>query len=514
MATNPINMTNRLTGLASGMDTDTLVHSMMQIEQLKLNRQLRSLTAMQWKRDALNTVNTDLKAFMNDFTSVIGKDTMMKSSVYVTYNAVVTGEKASSVTVSGSADAFAGTTFIYSITQLATATRAESNAKVSQGDILADTNSTALQSLGFVNNLEFTNGKISFAVNDVEFTFKNTDSLQTVINTVNSSSAGVNMVYSRLTDKFSFEAKAQGEKVSVNLRNIAGNAFGPDGAFGINEGTYKNGQDALLNINGVDVRRSSNTFNLDGIIYTLNSTFEATEDKVTVKLTQNSDNAVDSIKKFVEGYNTLIKKLTELTTTRKTREQGKYVALTDDEKEIMTEKQIDQWENIAKTGLLYNDAGIANLLSSLRGALYETIEGLGISPSGLGFRTAAYAKNGEISLDEGRLRSALENNPHQVMNAFMKISTSTDKTTAHKENGLLTRINNLMNSYIKGTAQVSLTSIESSVYTASKKISDMEKKMDTLQEKYYLKFAALEEAMAKIQSQSSWLSSMLPSNSK
>ena len=514
MATNQINLTNRLTGLASGMDTDTLVNSMMQLEQLKLNRQLRSLTTMQWKQEAYNTINADLKAFMNDFTSVLGANTMMKSSNYVTFNAVVTGEKASSVTISGSAEAYAGTTTINSITQLATATKAESGAKISSGDTLSDTNATTLANLGFANDLGFVDGKISFAVNDVEFTFKSTDSLQTVINTVNSSNAGVNMVYSRLTDKISFESKEQGEKSSVKIRNILGNAVGINSAFGVAEGSYANGQDAMLNINGIDVKRSSNTFNLDGIIYTLNSTFEASEGSVTIKLTQNSDSAVESVKKFVEGYNKLIKKLTDLTTTRKTREQGKYVALTEDEKSAMTEEQVKQWETIAKTGLLYNDAGVAGLLSGLRGALYQTINGLGISPSELGLRTASYAKNGEISLDEGMLRSALEKNPHQIMNAFMQISTSSDAATAQTENGLLTRINNLMNTYMKGAGQISLSSLERSVFSASGKISEMEKKMNTLQEKYYLKYAALEEAMAKIQSQSNWLSSMLPSMSK
>ena len=511
MATNPINLTNRLTGLYSGIDTDQLVSSMMQIEQLKLNRQLRSLTTMQWKQETYNTVNTDLKAFMNDFISVLGSNTMMKSGNYVTYNAAVTGDKSSAVTISGSSEAYAGTTTINSITQLATAATASSTGKVSSGDELSASNAALLGNLGFAEALQFVDGKISFAINDVAFTFKSTDSLQTVINTVNSSDAGVNMIYSRLTDKISFESKAQGAEGAVTIRNISGNAFGASGAFGIDNGTYENGQNALLNINGVDVVRSSNNFSIDGINYTLNSTFAAADGPVTIKLTQNSDNAVDSIKKFIDGYNTLIKKLTDLTTNRKTREQSKYTALTDEEKASMTEEQVKQWETIAKTGLLYNDAGISSLLSGLRGALYDTIEGLGISPSELGLRTAAYAKNGEISLDEDTLRAALAKNPHQIMHAFMNISTSQDPATAYRENGLMYRINNLMNSYMKGSAQSSLDSLEVSVFSASKRISEMESKMSKLQEKYYLKYAALETAMSKMQSQSDWLTSMLSS---
>ena len=509
MATSPINLTNRLTGMSSGIDTDALIKSMMQIEQLKLNRQLRSISTMQWKQETYTTVNDDLKAFMNDFTSVLGSNTMMKSGNYVTYNAVVTGDKASAVTISGSADAYAGTTTINSITQLATAAKTTSTVKVSKGSELSESNTTALGELNFAKALEFENGKISFAINGEVFTFKSTDSLQTVINTVNSGGAGVNMVYSRLTDEISFESKGQGITSLVTIYNIAGNAFGVNSAFGIDNGTYENGQDALLNINGIDVRRSSNSFAIDGINYTLNSTFAATDGPVTIKLTQNSDNAVDTIKKFVDGYNTLIKKLTDLTTTRKTREQSKYVPLTEDEKSTMTEDQIKQWDAIAKTGLLYNDAGISGLISNLRSALYDSIEGLGVSAADIGLRTAPYAKNGEISLDETALRNALEKNPHQVMNVFMKISNSESASTAHKENGLLYRINGLMNTYMKGAAQSSLGSLETSVFSASKKLGEMEKKMLNVQEKLYLKYAALETAMSKMQSQSSWLSSML-----
>ena len=511
MATNPINLTNRLTGLYSGIDTDQLVGSMMQIEQLKLNRQLRALTSMQWKQETYNTVNTDLKTFMNDFISVLGNNSMMKSSNYVTYDAAVSGNKASAVTISGSADAYAGTTIINSITQLATASTASSAGKISKGSELSDSNSTALGNLDFAKKLEFEGGNISFAINGTEFTFKSTDSLQTVINTVNSSDAGVNMIYSRLTDKISFESKEQGSNGTVTVRNISGNACGANSAFGIDNGTYENGQDAILKINGIDVTRSSNSFKLDGVVYTLNSTFDEADGPITIKLTQNSDNAVDSIKKFVDGYNTLVKKLTDLTTTRKSRDQRNYVPLTEEEKSTMTEEQVKQWETIAKTGLLYNDAGISSLLTGLRGALYDSIESLGISAADLGLRTAPYAKNGEISLDEGALRAALEKNPHQVMNMFMNISESQDSATAYKENGLLHRINNLMNTYMKGSAQTSLGSLENSIFSASKKVKTMEEKMIDIQEKFYMKYAVLEEAMAKMQSQTNWLSSMLGS---
>ncbi|NLB29138.1 MAG: flagellar filament capping protein FliD, partial [Clostridiales bacterium] len=389
MAANSINLTNRLTGLYSGLDTDALVNTMMQIEQLKLNRQLRSLTTMQWKQEAYNSVNTDLKTFVNDYISILGSNSMMKSSSYVAYDAEILGDRASSVKISGSANACEGTIRINSITQLAEASAATSAGKVSKNGELSELNSASLQSLDFATRLDFVDKKISFAINDVEFTFSSADSLQTMLNTVNSSGAGVTMSYSRITDAFSIESKEQGADGAVNIRNISGNAFGAGSAFGIDNGSYKNGRNALLNINGVDLEKSSNKIDIDGVNYTLISTFEEDEGPVTAVLTRNVGNAVDSVKQFVEGYNTLLNKLTELSTARKTSAQRDYAPLTEAEKADMTDEQIKKWEEIAKTGLLYNDAGISRLITNLRSAFYDTIEGLGVSPSELGLRTTS-----------------------------------------------------------------------------------------------------------------------------
>lgn len=507
----------RMTGLVSNMDTDSIVKNMMKIEQMKLDRQARSLTTMQWKQDAYNATNADLKAFINDFISTLGSNTMMKSSNYVTFNATASGKSADAVTISGTAEASAGSVTIDSITNLAKSANATSGAKVSKSGELAASNSTQLKDLDFANKLEFVNGEISFAVNGEEFTFKSTDTLQTMINKVNASDAGVNMSYSRLTDTISFASKETGEETSVEIRNIKGNAFGgADSAFGISNGTYKNGEDAVLSINGVEVKKSSNDFTLDGIRYSLNRTFDpadADEGAVTVKLTKDVSTAVDNIKKFVTGYNTLINKLTDLVNTRKTTKEKSYTPLTEEEKSTMSEEQIEKWEEIAKKGLMYNDAGLQKLVSGLRTAMYDTVQGLGMSAAEIGLRTGEYATTGEIVLDEDMLRSALEKDPHAVMNVFMSISDSTDEATAYKENGFLKRIDTLMNNYMKGSAQTSLDNLETQIYRTTNKISDMEDRMLELEEKYYLKYAALEEAMSKMQSQSNSLASLLGTSS-
>lgn len=501
-----------MTGTYSGLDTDSLVQSMMKIEQLKMDRQTRSLTTMTWKQETYNSVNTDLKAFMQDYVSVLGKNSMMKSGNYVNYTATVSGDNASAVTVSGTSQAFEGTVSIDQIIQLATASKATSTGGVSNNGELSETNSTRLSQLDFANKLQFVDDEISFAINGEEFTFKSTDSLQTMLNVVNSSGAGVNMSYSRLTDSFTVASKETGADGEVEILNLKGNAFGVDSAFGISNGTYGGGENAKVKINGITVERSSNNFEIDGVNYTLNRTTEAGDDPIQVTLKQDVSKAVDSIKQFIEGYNTLLNKLNELVTTRKTTKEKNYTPLTEEEKSSMTEDQIEQWETIAKKGLMYNDSGLRSLVSNMRSAFYDTIESAGISMSELGLRTGDYDKLGELTLDEDTLRAALEKNPHQVMSAFMNMSDSEDAATAYKENGIMYRLNTIMNDYMKGTAQTSLDTIETKIYNASKKITEMEERMLEIEERYYLKYAALEEAMSQLSSQSDWLTSMLSSS--
>ena len=114
-------------------------------------------------------------------------------------------------------------------------------------------------------------------------------------------------------------------------------------------------------------------------------------------------------------------------------------------------------------------------------------------------------------MDEDKLRAALEKDPREAMNVFMSLSESADPATAYKENGLLHRMNNLMNTYIKGRGKSSLDALERSIRDTSQKLDKMERKMLDIEETYYLKYAALEEAMSTMNSQSDWLASTMSS---
>lgn len=503
----------KITGMYSGLDTDTIVKRLMEIEQYKVDRQFRSKVNMQWKQEALKKVNDDIKELKNTYFSVLGSSNMYSKNIYNVYDVTMLGSNTSAVTIKADYSATAGSHVINQVNRLAQACNIQSAESVSLGSELSPSNSTKLKDLDFKNSMNFVDGTVSFKINGETFSFSEEDTLQNVLNTVNSNgNAGVILNYSRLSDTFKIESKKTGADPEIIIENITGTAFGESGAFGIATGTYKNGEDAEVIIDGITVTRSSNTFTIDGITYTLNEKTDPDAD-IGFRLTQNADKAVESIKGFVDAYNLLILKLDTLLVERKARDERGYTPLTEAEKEAMSDEQIEKWEAIAKKGLLYNDRSIRSMLDRLRSTLYATVADAGVSPAQIGIKTGHWTNKGQITLDEDALRSALENDPHQVMSVFTNISSSDDASVKYSENGLLKRISDVFDSYTKSSG-TALSSLGEDIDEMVDKIDLMEEKMMELEEKYYQKYAAMETALAKLQSQSDWLGSMLGSLNK
>lgn len=503
MAITPVS-TNRLSGLASGLDTDTIVTSMLSSYQSRIDKQNQATTKLQWKADALREVNSLMKTFRSSYLSVLNSSSNMLSSS--SYNAFKTTmlTSTSAVTVSAGSTAEAGKVTINSITDLAEAAKLTSE-DVFSSEISKSSTLDAL-SLSFNNALTFDDdGNISFSINDVAFTFSKDTTLNDMMNQVNASDAGVKMSYSSLKDGFTIAAKTTGSTSEVKIVNTSGNAFAAENsAFGIAAQT-KNGQDATLNIDGYDVTQSSNTFSIDGITYTLN---DESESAISFTVSKDLDTTVDKISTFVDAYNELVGKLQDLVGEDVFRA---YTPLTDAQKDEMSDSEIEKWEEKAKSGLLHGDSGLEALLTTVRSALYTTVEGTGLSLSSIGLTTGSYTDGSKITLDEDKLRTALENNPDAVTSLFTQTSSSTDASTKFKESGLITRISNAMLSYTTQATDISLTMLTNQISDSEDRVDTLEDRLSEKSESLYLKFSRMEAALSTLNSQSNWLTSLFSS---
>jgi len=312
------------------------------------------------------------------------------------------------------------------------------------------------------------------------------------------------------------------------------------------------GQDAEVNItvNGenMTLKRPGNNINMDGLSVTLKGTFNetlkvddngkmigstpeladgtklSTDASVTFTTKADSDKIVDTLKAFVEEYNTVMKEVHDAFSTQPAKKNGsryeRYEPLSDEDKEGMSEDAIKEYEEKAKQGILFGDSDLSSLYNQMRstitpgGDARKLLESIGI--------TTTY-DNGvtSLSLDENKLRDALENNPDNVRRAFTSSKENGDST-----DGLMARMKKMTNMYAStsignygilvrkaGTKTKSLTLMNNAV---QKQIDNLDKKIDSWQAKmsdkidYYTRqFTALEQLMSQMNNQSSMLAGMM-----
>ena len=493
-----IDTSNRITGLASGLETDSIVEGLLSSYQAKLDRQTQETTKLEWTSDAYREINTLIKNFRSKHLSVLSETNMMSGSSYSLFSAnMLTETTAVSVSASSSASACAMT--INKISQLAEAAKPNSTYAFTGETYSSD---TTLGELDLANAFTFDgSGKLSFSINGETFTFSEDNTIGEMMREINASDAGVTMRFSSLTKGFSLTADTTGSASAVVISNISGNAFSAvDSALGIPEDTYT-GKDAICIINDVTVIQSSNTFSFDGITYTLN---DRSDTAIQFSIDQDYQSTVDSIVEFVDAYNQLVDTLQD-----KIEEDINYdyEPLTDAQKEEMTEEEIEKWEERAKSGVLHNDSYISSLITTLRSTFYTAVEGTGMSMANIGLTTGTYSNGAKITVDEDKLLAALKEDPESVKSMFVQTS-ATDEFSGE---GLVVRISDALLGYTKETSDIALDSLEARISTSEEKEEDIEDRMKDKEEALWKRFSAMEAALTQMNSLSNWLATLFVS---
>ncbi len=203
-------------------------------------------------------------------------------------------------------------------------------------------------------------------------------------------------------------------------QSAAGEIVGDALDFTAGKSSTLAGQDAQVNIDGITYDLSSNKTTVNGVVYDFkNVTTEG--NKVAVSITQDADAIAKKVKSFVDDYNAL---LTKLYKWYDEKPNEKYTPLTESQKSALKDEQVEKWEEKAKAGLLYHDKTLGSIITELRSAVSEKVEGvngkyntifsLGISTTGL---------KGQLTFDEDKLKAALAEDPDAVYNVFAKLDS-------------------------------------------------------------------------------------------
>lgn len=355
-------------------------------------------------------------------------------------------------------------------------------------------------------------------------------SLETILNDINSNSeAGVEVSFSKTTNQFNLTAKETGSagKIEIAENGLAGALFGK---------VNKTGDDAVFTatINGktTTYTRSSNTVELDGLTVTLEGKFDAVyktgaDGKPTTEIdgTQgvtftsktDTDAIVDVIKQMITDYNSIVTEVKKAYTDMPLQKSdgSKYEPLTAEDEADMTESEIKAYEEKAKTGILFMDRELSSLYSALRGAVVG--DGDPAYLREIGISTSYEEGLTTITLDENKLRQALETDLDGVRDAFTK--------SGENGNGLMASIQEVTDRYASTTGATKGILIEKagSKYAATSALNNtMQEKLEDLDEQiarwqdkmsnkvdYYTnKFTQLEVLINQMNSQSSALAGL------
>jgi flagellar hook-associated protein 2 len=511
----------RISGFASGMDIDQLVKDLMKAEKIPLTKITQTKQIYEWQRDAYRDVNKSLKELDDLIFNGINRQSNMLAKKAISGN-----DSAVSAEVTPGATTMTST---IQVNKLATSSVWSSTNIVDKTTYVGET--VAL-------NFDVTKPGAA-ASTPVTININATDTFDQVISKINSdANLGISAFFDSATNKVVLTSKESGSGANIAVNDGATGAFMSklgftDGGANLIAGQNLTGKqagtgtDAEVVINGFTTTRSSNTFEVNGVKYTIKQT---TATPVSVGVSQDVDKAFDTIVKFIGKYNEVIGNLNTKTTEAKYRS---YKPLTDEEKEAMSDKQIEMWETKAKSGLLKNDAAISNGVNEfvsnmsnkvLPGAVgintdFDTLSELGITTS------SNYREVGKLIVNEDKLKAALANNPDQVYALFSKTTDSAissipreKRTTAQQqqfvnESGIVARLRDSIRAVTlkvekrAGNEFRAATQYElgKNIIDIDKKITDFSRKLGLTEERYYKQFSLMEQAIQKANQQAAYL---------
>src|SRR5690606_8962365 len=117
-------------------------------------------------------------------------------------------------------------------------------------------------------------------------------------------------------------------------------------------------------------------------------------------------------------YNEIIGKINEKLREERYRD---YRPLTDEQRKEMSDREIELWEERAKSGLLRGDIILSNALSNMRTAFYNNVDTDGPFKhlAEIGIKTTAnYMEGGKLEINETKLKEALAQDSDAVYKLF------------------------------------------------------------------------------------------------
>lgn len=309
------------------------------------------------------------------------------------------------------------------------------------------------------------------------------------------------------------EAQVRGEfdaRVQTAIDTLA--AVNDETKAGMFGASKVNAQDAEIEIDGATFTSMTNTFSVNGLTLTAQ---EVTDKEITMTTSTDTDGIYGMIKNFFTEYNKLINEMDSLYNAESSKG---YDPLLTEEKEALSEGEIEEWEKKIKDSLLRRDSTLSSVSFSMVSVMLQGAEvnGQKMYLSDFGINTLGYFKSKDneknayhidgdpddatTKANEDKLKKMIASDPNTVMDFFTKLSTNLYDDLTKKLAG--TTLSSAMTVYNDKVMKE-----EYDDYTS--RIKKEEDKLNAMMDKWYKKFSQMEVAMSKLESRSSSLASIL-----
>ena len=375
-----------------------------------------------------------------------------------------------------------------------------------------------------------------------KFNITKETSIEDVVNELNESLIGKtnSFSYNKFTGQIEAKDRKSGEKVELKITDMYDDevSFDESKAPAVN---YTPGQDAefTVTVNGetINMKRASNSVNIDGLTINMHDTFDGSVDKegkpsvdsagkptnsVTFKTSTDSDKIVEAIKTMIEDYNTMMAEIKGAYSTMPYQKSNgsfaNYEPLTEDDRAGMSESAIERYEEKAKQGILFGDRTLSTLYDKMRNVFSPAGED-GAFLRAMGISTSFSISDGTqtVTLDEDKLRAMLDSDPDRVAEVFTKTSGT---------GGVMQNLKTQLDNYAKTTGEPKgiliqqagspLSSLSLMNNSWQKQIDNYNTQIEKWQDKlsnqvdrYTQQFSRLEQLINQMNSQSSTLAGLM-----
>ena len=578
-------MAMRVSGINSGLDTDAIVQELVSAYSQKTEKYTKEQTKLGWKQEAWKELNTKVYSLYNSVGKMRYSSaySMKKTTVSDTTKATVTAsgeavngtQKLHVLSTAQSGYLTGGKlAFRKEVTKDGVTTLEKTEMKDKDGNPEKLTSTTKLSALGYTSGKDTT---LDIRTTDEKgeavtkkITLGKDSTIQDVVSALKEN--GLNASFDENNGRLFVSSKDTGKAADFTISasttkkvpktdddgNIVTDKDGKTvmeeielnetesaaskkllallGLDTVNN-TYDNqavkidGKDAVISLNGVKYTNTSNDFSINGLNVSVTGVTDDVTDPenvdlstlddstaITITTTTDSQGIYDKVKDFLTEYNNIINEITKLYNADSA---GSYEPLTDDEKDKMSDTEIEKWETKIKDSLLRRDTSLGTIMNSMMTAMSSpiTINGKDYSLSSFGIQTLGYLNAAEneqnayhidgdeddenTSGNKDKLMDAITKNPDTVIDFMKQLSTKLYKAMDQQ----------MQSSSLRSRYKIyNDKELDKEYSNLTKTIKQWESKVSDKEDYYYKKFSNMETALSKLQSQTSSLSSMLGSS--